>query len=290
MHERTPRECIDKLNLHLLFILYTACMRQRIENALRLAGLREEETKMYVKLLALKRATMAQLIAETGMNVMTAYRTMKRLQERGLVQAFAVNHKQSVFAPLTLRSLISKLDADQRTLRRVQLALQNLDRFLPYADLDRRAEKPGEETPIEVREGLDAFREEYLKIPDLCDEEFLHIGSMQNYWKIAGMSDEAPEEIAFRHKRFRRNIYCRIFNTHSPESVIFAKRDSKELRTSRLVDALPVTKDYLAYSKDDVRYFMCDEENPRVIIMRHPELVALYRDQFERMWKQGVGT
>jgi hypothetical protein len=113
---------------------------------------------------------------------------------------------------------------------------------------------------------------------------------MQNYWKVAGMSDEAPEELAFRHKRFRKNMFCRVFNTHSPESEIFSKRDSKELRTTRLVDEIPVAKDYLGYAKDHVRHFICDEDHPRVIIIRHPELVALYRDQFERMWRTGVGT
>jgi len=266
-------------------------MRQRLQSVLRLAGLRDEETAMYLKLLALKRASMAHLIAETGMNVMTAYRTMKRLQERGLVQAFSVNRKQSVYAPLTLDALIQKLGAKERAIRRLQRALQNLDQFLPFMDVAASAQKRGNGfEPVEVREGLDAFREEYLKIPDLCDDEFLHIGSMQNYWKVAEMSDEAPEELSFRHKRFSRNIYCRIFNTHSPESEIFAKRDSKELRTTRLVDAIPITQDYLGYSKNDVRHFICDKENPRVIIIRHPELVALYHDQFERMWKEGVGT
>lgn len=265
-------------------------MRHRIESVLRLAGLREEEVTMYLKLLSLKRATMPQLLAEIRLNVMTAYRTIKRLQERGLVKSMKVNEKQSVFLPLTLNALMQTLSAEERTLRRVQLALKDIDRFLPYIGSEEETRDREEGEPVLMREGLDAFREEYLKIPDLCDEEFLHIGSMQNYWKVAEMSDEAPEELSFRHKRFKKNIYCRIFNTHSPESEIFAKRDSKELRTTRLVDAIPITQDYLAYSKNDVRHFLCDEKNPRVIIIRHPELVALYRDQFERMWKEGVGA
>ena len=113
---------------------------------------------------------------------------------------------------------------------------------------------------------------------------------MQNYWKVAGMSDEAPEELAFRHKRLGRGTFCRIFNTHSPESETFAKRDSRELRTTRLVDAIPVAKDYLGYTMDHVRHFICDKDHPRVVIIRHPELVELYRDQFERMWNSGVGV
>jgi len=266
-------------------------MRRKIQHLLRLAGLREDEVAMYLHLLTLKRASMSQLTAAGALNVMTAYRTIKRLQERGLVQAMKINEKQSVYMPLTLSALIQTLGAEERTIRRLQLALKDLDPFLPFVDVHEWADdKKEEHDPVTIREGLDAFREEYLKLPDLCDDEFLCMGSMQNYWHVAGMSDEAPEELAFRHKRLGRGTFCRIFNTHSPESETFAKRDSRELRTTRLIDAIPVAKDYLGYAKDHVRHFICDEENPRVVIIRHPELVALYRDQFERMWKAGVGA
>ncbi|MDD4287613.1 MAG: helix-turn-helix domain-containing protein [Candidatus Peribacteraceae bacterium] len=265
-------------------------MRRKLQHLLSLAGLKDEEVTLYLHLLKLRRASMTELIAESGLNIMTAYRTIKRLTERGLVQAFSINQKQSVYAPLTLKALIHKLDQEQRSLRKVQLALQDLDHLLPFADLTRDADGKTEHEPVELREGLDAFREEYLKIPDLCDDEFLCMGSMQNYWDVAGMSDEASEELAFRHKRFSRNMFCRVFNTHSPESETFAKRDSKELRTTRLVDTIPVARNYLGYTKDHVRHFICDRGNPRVIIIRHPELVALYRDQFERMWSNGVGA
>lgn len=262
-------------------------MRRRLRDLLRLAGLREEETELYLLLLKKRRAAMSELIAEGGINIMTAYRMMKRLQECGLVKAFKINRKQSIYAPLTLAALIRKLDVEQRKLRKLQLALQGLDRFLPYLDLGMMKH---DEEPVEVREGLDAFKEEYLKIPDLCTDEFLHIGSMESYWKVAGMSDDSPEELSFRHRRVNRKIFARIFNTPSPESRIFAARDSRELRTTRLMEALPVTGNYLAFSARDVRHFLCDAEHPRVIIIRHPELVALHRQQFQKMWEDGVGT
>ncbi|MDD5470007.1 MAG: helix-turn-helix domain-containing protein [Candidatus Peribacteraceae bacterium] len=266
-------------------------MRRKIQHLLKLAGLREDEVVMYLHLLTLKRASMSALISASGLNIMTAYRTIRRLQERGLVQAMKINEKQSVFVPLTLGALIQTLSSEERAIRHLQLALKDLDRFLPFIDVPERAgDKKEEDEPVLIREGFDAFREEYLKIPDLCTDEFLCMGSMQNYWKVADMSDEAPEELAFRHKRFQRRMFCRVFNTHSPESEGFAKRDSKELRTTRLVDVIPVARDYLGYTKDHVRHFICDDKNPRVIIIRHPELVTLYRDQFERMWRAGVGA
>ncbi|MDD5026305.1 MAG: helix-turn-helix domain-containing protein [Candidatus Peribacteraceae bacterium] len=265
-------------------------MRRKIQQLLSLAGLREEEITLYLLLLKLHRATIGELAQESGIHLMTAYRTMKRLENQGLVQALKVNQKLSVYTPLTLEALIQRLGAKERGIRRLQLALQKLDRFLPFIDAHSGEHARGEEEPIEVLEGLDAFRGEYLKLPDLCADEFLCMGSMQNYWKVAGMSDEAPEELAFRHKRFSKNMYCRVFNTHSPESETFAKRDLQELRTTRLIDSIPVAKDYLGFTKDYVAHFICDTDNPRVVVIRHPELVNVHRKQFEQLWDSGVGA
>jgi sugar-specific transcriptional regulator TrmB len=262
-------------------------MRRKLHHLLNEAGLSGEEVRLYLLLLKLGAASVRDLVEQSSVNHMTAYRTVKRLAGRGLIEAKKINRKQSVYSALSLRSLVRHLETDQRKMRRLQLALQGLDRFLPFIDITERA---GDNEPVEVREGLDAFREEYLKLPDLCGDEFLCMGSMQNYWQVAGLSDEAPEELAFRHKRYAHNTYARVFNTLSPESIEFSKRDSRELRTTRLVDAIPVAKDYLGYAKDHVRHFICDKENPRVVIIRHPELVALYRDQFGRMWEAGVGA
>lgn len=265
-------------------------MRRKIHHLLSLAGLREDEVTLYLHLLALKRASMTDLIAASGLNIMTAYRTMKRLQERGLVQSFNINHKQSIYAPLTLKALIRKLDTEQRALRKVQLALQDLDPLLPYIDLHAEASDGSSAEPVELKEGLDVFREEYLKLPDYCDNEYLHVGSMQNYWDIAHMGDESPEEMSFRNKRYRRGIFARVINTDSPTMRAIAKRDSKEMRTLRIVDDIPIRKDYVGFARDHVAHFVCDPESPRVILVRHPELLALYHNQFRAMWKTGSGV
>lgn len=264
-------------------------MLKKLQQLLILAGLRDEEVTLYLHLLRMRRATMTELIGESGLNIMTAYRTVKRLQERGLVQSFSVNQKQSVYAPLTLRALIHKLDQEQRSLRKVQLALQDLDHLLPYVDLEQEAESAPHEL-IQLREGVDAFREEYLKLPDECDGEYLHVGSMQNYWDVAGMGDESPEELAFRAKRYRRGVFARVINTDSPTMRAIAKRDSKELRTLRILDDMPIRRDYIGFGAHHIAHFVCDKEHPKVLLIRHPELMALYRNQFRHMWDQGSGA
>lgn len=261
-------------------------MRRRLQDLLRLAGLREEEVSMYLHLLSLRRASMSELIDASGLNVMTAYRTMKRLQERELVSALKINNKQYIYAPLTLSALAKKLGNEQRKLRKIQLALQDLDPLLSYVDMHVGNEMDLE--PIEIREGVEAFREEYLALPDYCSSEYLHIGSMENYWSIAQMGDESPEENAFRSKRYKRGIFARVINTNSPVMQAISKRDSKELRTLRILDDIPMKRDYLGFSDSHICHFICDAENPRVIIIREKELANIYRDRFGQIWESGT--
>ena len=258
-------------------------MQQRLRELLSRAGLSEDEVRLYILLLKLGQATATELIAQSSMNRMTVYRTLKRLGDRGLLSTVSLNNKQYCYFPLTLHALIAHLEKEQKKMRKLQLALQGLDPLPPYIDAD--ITDKGE--LIDVREGLDAFREEYLKLPDHCEDEFLCMGSMESYWRAAGMSDESPEEISFRNKRFRKNIYARVFNLPSLEAEIFSKRDSKEIRTTRIVKDLPVQKDYTGFASNYLCHFVCDEENPRVIVIRQPDLFNLHRKQFQSMWERG---
>jgi hypothetical protein len=111
---------------------------------------------------------------------------------------------------------------------------------------------------------------------------------MQNYWRVAGLSDFAPEEIAFRQKRLQRHTFATTLNTPSPESETFAKRDSRELRSTRLTANIPLKRDYMGFTDDRVCHFICDAANPQVIVIRQPELMDLYRRQFRSIWDAGV--
>ena len=201
-------------------------MRRKIQSLLQLADLKEEEIQLYLLLLKLQQASAAELIEKSGFGRMMVYRTLQSLEDQEMVEKVALNQKTSVYKPLTLNALIRKIDVEQRKLRRLQLALQDLDGFLPMMDLSENQSE--EEEIIQVREGIDAFREEYLDFPDYCDDEYLHVGHMENYWDAAGMTYDCPEEIAFRNKRYKKGVYCRIVNVHTPQSEEFVRRDSRE--------------------------------------------------------------
>jgi hypothetical protein len=111
---------------------------------------------------------------------------------------------------------------------------------------------------------------------------------MQNYWDIAGFGDQSAEEMSFRAARYRNNVFARVINTVSEEMAAIQKRDSRELRTLKMSPRLPVERDYVGFADEYCCHFICDKEHPRVIIIRHPELLAVHEEQFGELWKQSA--
>ena len=258
-------------------------MQKRLRQLLRQADLREEEVSLYLCVLKLGRANIAQLIIATKLPSTTAYRTVQRLTERGLLRRLPINAKQSLYEALSLASIAHTLGREQQKLRKLELSLRNLDPLLRYISLDK--EDPDD---IEIREGRDAFREEYLKMPDVFRDEYLHVGSAPNFWKAALMNYECPEERGFIHRRLGKNLYARVLNTPSPEALEIQKNDSREKRTLVMTEKIPIIKDFVMIAETQVSHFVCDSDNPRVIVIRNPEAVAAQRSHFEMLWKERV--
>lgn len=255
-------------------------MITKIKDILRLNDLSEQEIAVYIALLTLQKATIPMLREQSGLPNITVYRCMKNLEERRMVDVELINKKQACYKPLTLEKLIVKVEHAQRKLRRLELELKNLDSLLPY--IGEKELKDEEE--IEVRAGLDAFREEYLKMPDLFEDEYLHIGCTEAFWETARWNYESPEERSFIHRRMARNIYGRVVDPYTPTAEMIQKNDSREKRTLRIVNEIPVKRDILMIAAHQVSHFVCDVDNPRVVIIRNPALIALHKAQFEALW------
>jgi sugar-specific transcriptional regulator TrmB len=253
-------------------------MIQKVKDILRLNDLTENEISVYIALLKARMSTIPQLREATGLPNITVYRAMQSLTERALVEVIALNRKQKCYKPLTLAALVKKVSSAQRRLRKLELELRRLDTLLPY--LDERAP----EDDVIVRSGLEAFREEYVKMPNVFRHDYLHIGNCEKFWETARLNYDAPEERYFINRRLERNIHGRVLDTYSPTTAMIQKRDSPEKRTLKIVPSLPITKDLLMIAEDQVTQFVCDIDNPRVIVMKNPELVALHQDQFRHLW------
>jgi len=246
-----------------------------------MADLSEGEVQVYLWLLKLRQSSIPELRSKTRFPNITVYRAVQRLIDRELIENVPVNGKQSLYKPLTLKRLIRKVSAQQMQLRRLELALMNLDSYLPFMDMEQ-----GEAVEeVEVRLGKDAFKEEYLKFPEVLENEYLHIGNLSNLWKTLGFTYESPEERGFIHRRCARNLYARVLDVPTENSLKVQANDSKEKRTLLFKKQIPIKEDFLLIGEKQVGHFICNPDAPRVIIMKHPALLALHHDYFEKLWK-----
>jgi sugar-specific transcriptional regulator TrmB len=256
-------------------------MLKKLKYLLSLAELKDEEINLYLLLLKIKKATIMELIAGSGLNTMRVYRTILKLEERGLINSDFLNKKQKIYYPLSLESLIMTIQRKAKKLFRLEQSLKGLDPLLQFVDINAEVDN----NLIEIKEGLDAFKEEYLKLPSLCKDEFLHIGSMENYWNVAGMSFESPEERYFIHQRISRGVYARVIDIKTEKMEEVGKSDSIEKRTLKLKDKLPIMENYFTIAPTHTSLFICDVENPRVIVIKQPDLLNIQREQFRSLWE-----
>ncbi|NOS67668.1 MAG: helix-turn-helix domain-containing protein [Candidatus Peribacteraceae bacterium] len=258
-------------------------MKKYLSSLLQKAGFRDEEAQLYVALLKLKQATLTELHVQTKMSHTTTYRVIHRLMDRGLIEQIPVNKKQSVYKPLSLSPLITSMEKEQSRMRKLELSLKKLDHLLPYMDLDDTKKSTG--ASVEIHEGIDAFHEEYLKLPELGHDEFLAIGSSDSFWEASNASIDSPLERSFVSRRLKNNVYSRSMMVASKDAEKISSNDAKEKRTTKMKERLPVMSNMLMMSGDQVSHFVCDVDCPHVVVIRDPELVAIHKNYFEDLWK-----
>ncbi len=255
-------------------------MRKKIKSLLRSADLKEEEIVFYMLLLKFKETTLSRLIEVSQISTTTAYRTIKRLCDRGLIEGVEINKKQKVFRPLSLHALIDRLREKQDKLGKLEKSLKGIDEYLPYMDVSDDLDDS-----IEIKTGFDAFVFEYLNIPNIKNRDLLAIGSVPNFWAIPGFSYHSAEERNFIRKRMANGTYARVFNESEKEIEEIQKNDTLEKRTTKLKKDLPGNENLLTITDDASFMFVCDKSSPRVIITRQPDLLKLQKDYFYNMWK-----
>ncbi len=254
-------------------------MIKKLTSLLKKAELKEEEIKIYLILLKLSQASANKLAEISGYHFVNIYRILKNLKEKGLIESAPINNKESVFKPLSLKSLVKKIQNDKKELRKLENGLKNLDPFLSFINPDKEREDP-----IEVKCGVDAMKQAYLNLTNLSKEEMLPMGNVINFLNLSGLSVDCPEERNFIQQRLRRGIYVRMMNPYNELGDILKSRDSFEKRTMKLTTKQPIADNFMVITEDSSTLFICDEDDPKVVITRQPELLKIQRDQFNHYW------
>jgi hypothetical protein len=224
---------------------------------------------------------MAKLVLPSS----TTYRIVEKLKNQGLLVALPKNRKQEKLRPLSLSSLTRRIAGDSRKLRRLELALTDLDRFLPFTE---SVDAPWYEDPVEILETQEQFREHYFDLPRLCKsaEGMLAYGSMDNLYGLLGFYYGSAEENAFIKLRIAEHVPVSILCHTSRFFPAMARRNGLELRQNRLSEKISTINNFYVLGEKSVSIFLTNPRKPRALVIRQPELVESYRAQFGQHWQE----
>ena len=131
-----------------------------LENEIKKLGLSDKEAKVYIAILKLGQAPVAEVATHSNINRATTYVILEELKKKGLVSTF-LKGKKTYFAVEPPERLKNLFEVEEK---RVKENFSDLKKILP--DLDKLYESRGERPSVRFFEGsvgINSLREDILK-------------------------------------------------------------------------------------------------------------------------------
>ena len=232
-------------------------------------GLNQKEAKMYLALLELGEANIAQITKKSGIKRTTAYDIIEALKERGLLST-VIKHKKTYYFAENPRVIEQSLDEKKDTLNKILpdlLAITNL--------IDKKPK-------IRYFEGVEGLKEVYMDTLNYPDQELL-----------AWVSEEAVRAFDAKFlneyylpKRVKNRIWVRAI---APNKPYFQKNyvalDEKSLRKTKLapIEDLCFAVEINLYGKNKVGIMSFREQIG--LIIESQKIHKTLKSIFEMNWQ-----
>ncbi len=235
-----------------------------------LAGFSEKKAKLYLTLLELGEASVADIAAHSKLKRTTVYSILPELQEEGLVSMLKKKGKKT-FLIEDPRYLKNSLEEKAKLIEAVIPQLQALHNVFPY--------KPR----ITTYEGLGGMKDIYrdvIKSVSPGDVILSYIGT-------ADFENVFPEEIGnyYIEQRIKKKVINRIMTIDSKKACEWQKSAVRELREIKIID------DCQHSFSGDLKIFgnkvafLSYKENFMGMIIESREISHMHRSWFEKLWE-----
>lgn len=188
-------------------------------NELKEVGLKEKESKIYISILELGEANIAQISLESEINRSTVYLALKTLKEKGLIHA--VKKNRTLFYAEDPRKMLDDLERKKIVLEK---AMPNL--LASFAFIDKKPE-------IKYFEGEKGIKEVFEDILKTPNQEMLS-------WYSNKYKEFFDEKFFFDYfipERKRKKIWLRTIYPEDASMRELAVSNTEQLRQSRFVAA-----------------------------------------------------
>jgi len=113
-------------------------------------GFQDKDAELYLALLKLKQASIAELIKKVSIERRTVYDVLERLMQKGIVSFFEENGKK-IYLPVKPKSILNELNEKR----------ENFEKVLPKLEA---LEEKKENTRVEVLKGVKGLKKIFLEI------------------------------------------------------------------------------------------------------------------------------
>lgn len=239
-------------------------MNRKLQKMLEGIGLDEKESLVYLSCLQLTNATNADIARKTGLNRITNYEVLKRLQKRGMITSFKRCHVTH-FRALDPRLLIGQAK------ERVQFAEESLPELLAVAnDLEKKPK-------ISFFEGLEGIKQLY-KDSLTAHTNLLTFTNAHDLYALLG-----EYEKKYLAERVQRKIPVLAVCPDNEDSRAAKKQGPSVIRQVRLVpqEKYALNNEIMIYDNKLAIYSSEDEIG---LLIENKELVETFKNIWHMAW------
>ncbi len=229
-------------------------------------GLKEKEAKVYMSILELGEANIAQISLKSEINRSTVYLALKTLKEKGLIRT--VKKNRTLFYAEDPRKMLDDLEKKKTILEK---AMPNL--LASFAFIDKKPE-------IKYFEGEKGIKEVFEDILKTSDQEMLS-------WYSNKYKEFFDEKFFFDYfipERKRKKIWLRTIYPEDASMRELAANNTEQLRQSKFVSSekFELESEICLYEKNKIG-IISYKDKFGVIISSQSTFNTL-RSIFEVMW------
>lgn len=247
-------------------------------------GITEEELKVYLALIELREATVAQITKKVRIPRTSVVRYVEKLMRKALVSSISKNSVKLYIAenPKKIEKLVKEkeIDAELQTQKAEELKKKFPD-VLSYMNLNSfDSDSENNVVSVNYYQGLKGFKEVHDRSLDYADGEIMFI-SNHSFWREA-YTEKYDKEI-FVPKRIRMGIKNRSLVMKNEQGIKLAKNSKKVLREVRyLPDSYQFANTIILY-KDNVSIMV--SSSPYIAInIKSESVYKTFKNIYENIW------
>lgn len=246
-----------------------------LEVEIKKLGLSDKEAKIYLALLELGQALVAEIATRSGVNRATTYVILEELKRKGLISTF-LKGKKTYFAAESPERFSSLFETEKS---RLEENFSDLKKIFP--DLEKIYESRGEQPKVrffEGKEGIALLQEDILKTRAKNIEQIIPLDEAYKNFP--------PSKTDHRKRMYEkmRKVHFRIIYTSKkgailPETNIIEKRSIKFIKH----ELFPISAEIVLFG--DKTLIFVTKSKPFAVVLEDQLITNTFRTIFDLLWK-----